>query len=253
MLQMQRIITYSFHNNYVSKRYSHTVLNALSQSFELPFKPLLVSFEGNIGAGKSTLLTSLRSKHPEWIFIDEPVQYWSSLKNDQGESMLEIFYKDRRRWSYTFQNCAILSRYQIIQDTVAKVAEVNNKLNDKNKFKIFITERCMETDYYVFTKMLKEEGSIDSLEYELYQKFYNHLNKTVTPLSAIVHVNTPPETCAQRITKRGRTGEEGIPLDYLTKLDAYQTTWINNCAVPSVSITESETDKVESFINKLAI
>ena len=65
----------------------------------------MIYMKGNIGAGKTTLLKSLRMKHPEWIFIDEPVDTWSNIRNDNQESILEVFYKDRKRWSYTFQNC----------------------------------------------------------------------------------------------------------------------------------------------------
>ena len=80
--------------------------------------PFLVSLEGNIGAGKSTLLAELRRLHPDWYFIDEPVDTWTALKNDEGESLLEIFYADKKRWSYTFQNCALLSRYNLIEEAV---------------------------------------------------------------------------------------------------------------------------------------
>ena len=76
--------------------------------------PILVSIEGNIGAGKSTLLRALREQQLDWCFIDEPLDTWTSLKNDEGVSLLELFYGDQRRWSYTFQNCALLSRFQNI-------------------------------------------------------------------------------------------------------------------------------------------
>ena len=60
------------------------------------FQPLLVSIEGNIGSGKSTLMNQLRGGRAEWIFIEEPVSLWSSLRNEDGNSLLQLFYKDRR-------------------------------------------------------------------------------------------------------------------------------------------------------------
>lgn len=111
----------------------------------------------------------------------------------------------------------------------------------------------METDYHVFTKMLTEDGSIDKLEYNLYLKLFDHLKKEATPLGAIIHVDTTPDVCKDRILKRGRSGEESIPIDYLIRLDKYQSDWVSKCTVPHISCTESEPDKVISFINSLSL
>ncbi|KAJ1429028.1 P-loop containing nucleoside triphosphate hydrolase protein, partial [Ochromonadaceae sp. CCMP2298] len=182
---------------------------------------ILVSIEGNIGAGKTTLLNSLRKSHPEWIFIDEPVDTWSEIKNQEGESILEVFYRDRKRWSYTFQTCALLTRYQNIEKAVN-----NERMLGKLGNLVFLTERCLDTDSRVFTKMLTEEGSINSLELDLYGRLLTQLKATATPLTAIVHVNTSPEVCAERIRKRSRGGEEAISMEYLKNLHGHQSRWI---------------------------
>lgn len=202
---------------------------------------LLVSIEGNIGAGKSTLLDALRETNRDWVFIDEPVKEWSQLKNEAGESMLEVFYKDRRRWSYTFQNCALLTRYQSIEDAVKR----------NSGPRVFITERCLDTDYHVFTKMLREDGSIDKLEYDLYERWFRQLKKTSTPLAGIVHVDTSPEVSAERIVSRGREGEEGIELGYLRALDKYQRAWIDAGEVPSIRADVRDAKRVQDFIQAL--
>lgn len=213
------------------------------ESSSSQFRPVLISIEGNIGAGKTTLLKRLRSKHPEWISIDEPVDTWSTIRNEQGESILEIFYKDRPRWSYTFQNCALLTRYQNIESAVS---------NARRKFKsgtfVFLTERCLETDRYVFTQMLRDEGSISKIEIDLYQRWLSELLKTSTPLSAIVHVNTRPENCISRIKQRGRAGEDAISADYLNKLNDYQSKWVSSSALPTLSTDGSDFERVEQFI-----
>lgn len=243
-----------------------------TMSLQRPVQPLLISIEGNIGAGKSTLLNSIKSLHPEWRFIDEPVTYWSTLRNDDNESMLEVFYKDRRRWSYTFQNCAMLSRFQNIQDAVENnivpdnnsngltiMKNIDTSIDQKDddlllpEYRIFITERCMDTDYHVFTKMLRDEGSIDKLEYELYKKLYNHLKKTAVPLAAIIHIGTQPDVCADRILKRGRSGEQSIPIEYLRKLDEYQRAWVTSTNVPHVTTYEGGIKHVEDFIKNLIL
>lgn len=235
-----------------------TSLNLFSKTGEIlsfdqrelvkPYFPLLVSIEGNIGAGKTTLLSKLRKSHPEWIAIDEPVDTWSKIKNDNDESILEVFYKDRKRWSYTFQNCALLTRYQNIESAVKEAKE----RSIDGGVQVFLTERCLDTDYHVFTKMLKAEGSIDSLELELYERLLVQLKSTATPLSAIVHVNSSPSLCAQRIRMRGRNGEEAITMDYLNSLDSVQTKWVKSTIVPTISVGD-DYEQVENFITEQAI
>lgn len=233
----------AFKTNYLMRNRAQN-LAAFSSKNLLPVgahKPLLISIEGNIGAGKSTLLDALRLTNKDWVFIDEPVGEWSTLKNEANESILEVFYRDRRRWSYTFQNCALLTRFQNIEAAI-------NAYSNANQRKVFITERCLDTDYHVFTKMLRAEGSIDKLEFDLYERWFTQLKQTSTPLSGIVHVDTIPEVCAQRIVTRGREGEEGIPIDYLRTLESYQRTWVESGEVPFIKADVSGAHLVTEFI-----
>lgn len=209
--------------------------------------PILISIEGNIGAGKTTLLEVLRKKHPEWRIISEPVDVWSEIVNDSGDSILEVFYKDRRRWSYTFQNCALITRFQNIEQRINEA-----KANSCKGKTVFLTERCLDTDYHVFTKMLREEGSIDKLELELYERLLNQLKATATPLSGIIHVETKPLICGERIKKRSRTGEDNIPMDYLESLHKHQCHWVDNIDLPTVPYKDQvDLEKVEKFVAEM--
>ena len=80
--------------------------------------PIVLSIEGNIGSGKSTMLRTIRETFPEWNIIDEPVDHWMALKDENGKSLLECFYEDKNRWSYTFQNAAFITRYTNIQNAL---------------------------------------------------------------------------------------------------------------------------------------
>ena len=72
--------------------------------------PIIITLDGNIGAGKSTLLDAIATKLSYVTVVPEPVGDWLNLKNEAGESLLSLFYKDTERWCYTFQNCALLTR-----------------------------------------------------------------------------------------------------------------------------------------------
>ena len=67
--------------------------------------------EGNIGSGKSTLCRLLNEIMDDVEVIYEPVDKWRSMKDDTtGENILEVFYKNQDRWSYTLQTYTFLTR-----------------------------------------------------------------------------------------------------------------------------------------------
>jgi deoxyadenosine/deoxycytidine kinase len=220
-----------------------------------PQKPLLVSIEGNIGAGKSTLINNLRERSSDWCIIDEPVGVWESVRNERHETLLEVFYKDRRRWSYTFQSCALLSRYQNIERAIKSRSGEGWSSKPGQHERIFITERCLDTDFNVFTKMLNDEGSIDMLEFDIYQRLFQHLRATSAPLAGIIHVDTDPIECMRRIEGRSRGGEGGITVEYLQSIDKYQRLWIESTSVPVLKLKgeggSHELSSVVAFIQSL--
>jgi deoxyadenosine/deoxycytidine kinase len=213
-------------------------------------RPILISLDGGISSGKSTLLQHLRALNisdstydfTKLHFIDEPLDTWTSLKNESGDNLLEVFYRDNKRWSYTFQNCAVLSRFLNIRKAIEAWYREVAVNPDAVRNNIFITERCLETDYNVFAQMLREDGCIDGIEWELYKKWYVLLQDTVR-VSAIVYVNTPADVCAERIIKRGRQGEESIPMEYLTRLHHFHQKWIDRITVPVLQYKNYKTQE----------
>jgi deoxyadenosine/deoxycytidine kinase len=221
-------------------------------------EPILISIDGNIGAGKSTFLKHLKTQNPSWHFIDEPVDTWTKFKNENDESLLEVFYKDRKRWSYSFQNCALLTRVRSITKSI-KEWQAECKLNpEKAKHNIFITERSVETDYNVFAKMLHDDGSLDKMEWDLYRQWYRFLvQSNQIELAGIIYVNCSPKKCLERIGVRSREGESVIPIEYLSNLHNYHENWIDNTTVPVLNInTESDgyeypMEEVGKYISRL--
>jgi deoxyadenosine/deoxycytidine kinase len=221
-------------------------------------KPILISIDGLIGSGKTYLLNQLKKEYPEWHFIDEPLDTWTALKNEKGESLLEVFYKDKMRWSYTFQNCAVLSRYRNIKKSIDdwRFECISNP--DVRRHNIFVTERCIETDFNVFAQMLHDDGYLDGIEWDLYKQWYRMLHDQAN-VNGIVYVNTPADISMERIHLRARKGEDIIPMDYLENLDKYHKKWINNTSTQFLIYNNYDIDEnnkntcsdVAKFINKL--
>lgn len=202
-----------------------------------PITPILISLDGSIGAGKSTFLAKLQTAAPEFTVLQEPVGDWTSLQTEAGESLLSLFYKDTPRWAYTFQNCAILTRLIATKEALTSATRP-----------IIITERSVLTDRYVFAEMMLEEGKMNKLEWDLYMKWFNAFAKDI-PVKGIVYLTTDPTCSKERIIQRGRTGEESISLDYLTRLDQQHKKWISTTPLPTLSV--STEDPLEDTIAKI--
>jgi len=191
----------------------------------------VVSIEGNIGSGKSTFLKQLEAHflnkgHSHVVFVDEPVDEWNDIHDKKGETILEKFYKDSEKYSFSFQMMAFITRYNKIQELIDEILEKSkNKNKDvfgKMEKSIIITERCLYTDKYVFAKMLYADKKIDEVNYQIYNCWFDTFAKKM-PIDKVIYVNTPYTICDERIKKRNRKGESSIPTDYLKQCEDYHT------------------------------
>jgi deoxyadenosine/deoxycytidine kinase len=174
---------------------------------------MIVSIEGNIGSGKSTLLKRLKEKlnviNNKIIFLQEPVDQWENIKDAKGLTMLEKFYMDQEKYSFSFQMMAYISRLSLLKEAV-----------QNNPGAIIITERSLYTDKYVFAKMLYDDNKIEDVNYHIYLKWFETFAQDF-PIVKTIYVKTSPSKCHERICKRSRDGENSISLNYLTNCDTY--------------------------------
>ena len=60
----------------------------------------IISVDGNIGSGKSTLVNHLREKYKDSemvCFLDEPVDDWKKIVDEDGVDILSKFYGDTKK------------------------------------------------------------------------------------------------------------------------------------------------------------
>lgn len=171
--------------------------------------------EGNIGAGKSTLLRLIKEHIPGVGIIFEPTDKWQSVGEDGN--ILDLFYKDGKRWSYTFQSYAFISRIKSQMDYMSANPDINT---------IFI-ERSVYSDRYCFAKGCFESEIMSALEWQIYKEWFSWLvgDYMKTP-AGFIYLNTTPETCFSRLKKRGRSEEVGVSLDYLKSLHNKHDDWL---------------------------
>lgn len=217
-----------------------------------PTKVKIVSLEGNIGSGKSTLLAKLQERFngdSRVIFLQEPVDVWESIQDKDGNTMIQKFYADQQKYSFSFQMMAYISRLALIKKTVKE-----------NPGAIIITERSLNTDKYVFAKMLYSDGMIEDVNYTIYLKWFETFVEDF-PIIGMIYLRTDPEVCHRRIKQRSRDGEDVIAIEYLQKCSYYHNKMMfeeTNKVVLNLDGNEdikykcSEwLDKIEDYLNSI--
>jgi len=178
---------------------------------------MLFSIEGNIGAGKSTILNHLKEytkciEGKEVVFIPEPVCEWESIVNTSGQTMIEMFYTDPKKYAFAFQMMAYISRLHMIKTEM-----------EKNPNAIFITERCLLSDYNIFAQMLFEKGHLSLEEFSIYKKWFDYFN-TIT-ITGFIYIKCNPKTAFDRCVSRNRKGEN-IDFDYIQDCHDKHESWL---------------------------
>ena len=174
-------------------------------------KTLIV--EGNIGAGKSTFLKVLKDKLKVDI-IFEPTDKW---QNADGGNLLDLFYKDTKRWAYTFQSYAFVTRAQSLLQQQTK-ASGNN---------IQVLERSVYCDRYCFAKNCFEAGHMSAMEWQIYKEWFGWLVEGyMQKPDGFIYLQVDPKVCHKRLLKRNRSEEAGVPLSYLQQLHGRHEDWL---------------------------
>lgn len=200
----------------------------------------IFTVEGNIGSGKSTLVKKLKKifhylDNIKIIFLDEPVSVWESIKDKSGKNIIEKYYENQKKYAFSFQMMAYISRIHQIKEIL-----------DNNNNVIIISERSVFTDREIFAKMLYDDKKIEEIEYNIYLKWFDEFVKDI-PVSGIIYVKTDPEICDSRVIKRNRKGEN-IPLSYLKNCYNYHENWLNNETKPVLTLNGNN-----EFINDLPV
>ncbi|KAJ3603704.1 hypothetical protein NHX12_028448 [Muraenolepis orangiensis] len=163
-----------------------------------------VSIEGNIGRLSPKKLSQA-----------------SAGPQPTDSNLLHLMYQDPRRWSYTFQTLSCMSRLQ----TQLQAPH----LLRSNGTPVQVFERSVYSDRYIFALTLFEMGSINSTEWALYQDWHTFLVEQFghqVELEGIIYLRASPQTCLERVRRRGRAEESTLELNYLEKLHSQHDKWL---------------------------
>ena len=174
-----------------------------------------VAIAGNIGAGKTTL-TKLLAKHYKW----DP-HYESVDENPY----LDDFYGEMERWSFNLQVYFLNSRFRQI-------------LELRETGKNIIQDRTIYEDANIFAPNLHAMGLMTNRDFSNYSSLFELMENLVTPPDLLIYLRANIETLVGQIHKRGRSYENSISIDYLSRLNERYEAWVTKYSTGKLLIID---------------
>jgi len=183
----------------------HSILSDTNRKF--------IVVDGIIGAGKTTAIKEIEKRLNNMAnsatgdklkikAIYEPVDIWKST------GALEYFYKDIKNHAYTFQTFTYITRISSVIDEIYECQDAD----------IYILERSIWTDRYIFMELLKD--LVGDFQMTMYNEWCDNWSY-ILPMRVDkwVLLNTSLDESLKRIASRNRDGEtNGISVEYQTSL-----------------------------------
>lgn len=210
--------------------------------------PTIIAIEGNIGAGKTTFMRMLEDRlsldaTAKIVMVYERVDEWMSLRDPESgddKSLFDMFYADKHKHAFMFQSYVLMSRVADMMRRVRAEAASTQRV-------IFVCERSFLTDLEVFAKILRDDGEMSAMEFEVYESWHKLVREVFTKSNACVngqiYLRASPDVCVERIGMRARQGEDQIDGKYIAKLHRRHEQWmLDEPRVPTLVINADTLD-----------
>lgn len=177
---------------------------------------------GNIGVGKTSLV-DLLSKKIDWQPFYEPVAQ---------NPYISDFYADMKSWAFHSQIYFLGNRLKMHQQLTQLSESV-------------IQDRSVYEDAEIFARNLFEQGYITDRDFQTYCDLYQTLLSFLPAPDLVVFLRASVPVLLNRISLRQREYEQGIPTEYLEKLNHLYERWINDFTLcPVLTVPADDLDFV---------
>lgn len=166
---------------------------------------MYISVAGNIGAGKTTL-AYLLAKYFNFEAMYED--------NEQNPYLMD-FYADMQHWSFHLQIHFLHSRLRKMMDIRKEKRDV-------------IQDRTIYEDAQIFAPNLHAMGLMSNKDYENYKALFEVVAELIQPPDLLIYLKSSIPNLVEQIQSRNRQYEDGIRLDYLSRLNERYEEWYIN-------------------------
>ena len=144
------------------------------------------------------------------LFILENIKRWTKYEDEELGSHYNLFGQHRVN-ALQFQHFIVDSSFH---ELVEKCEMLGNR--------VMVTERSLLTNVFSFITPLYERGEIGRLDFLLLRekslKHFDFILRTYALTPFFILLQDSPSNAMKRVLTRGREGEEGVDLAYLTEL-----------------------------------
>ncbi|WP_457631426.1 deoxynucleoside kinase [Oceanithermus sp.] len=185
---------------------------------------MYIAIAGNIGSGKSTLTALLAERyglHPVYEAVEE-------------NPYLADFYQDMKSWAFHSQVFFLAKR-------------LDQHLSEINRRSRVVQDRTVFEDAHVFARNLYLRGYFSERDWRTYQALFEGVSRALRRPDLLIYIHAGVRTLTERIAKRGREFERGIPEEYLAALNQLYEEWVGGVKdVPILTLPGDELDFVEN-------
>lgn len=193
-----------------------------------------LTIEGTVGCGKSTVSSFMSQR--------TGLKLYEELSNDDTIKLLDKFYLDQKRWSFSLQIHFLNERFKMIKD----ISKSGSGILDRSIF-----------GDSIFAELLHEDGMMTDEEYRTYSTLLNNMLEHVKMPDLIIYLQCSTDVAIERINKRNRGYESKVKFGYWERLNKKYDEWFNGYVsspkllvnVDDIDIFDDEQRK--EFLNRL--
>lgn len=176
-----------------------------------------IAIEGLIGAGKTTLAKRLCALYNGRLVLEE----------FDDNPFLPRFYDDPERYAFAVELGFLAQRYHQLK-----------RITERELF-----NPVTVADYSIGKSLVFASVTLPADEYALFRDLYNIMYSDLPQPELIVYLHLPMDRVQQRIQQRGRSYEQSIPAEYLSRLQDRYLDHLKKLNGPRVLIVDlSKTD-----------
>lgn len=190
----------------------------------------VIVVDGIVGAGKTTLGEKLE----EGLNL----QLYREMASTDTGKLLDRFYADKERWSFTMQIHFLNVRF-------AQIKEIHRKNGG-------LLDRSIFGDR-IFAEMLMEDGEMSVEEFNTYSTLLDNMLEHAKNPSLMIFIECDVNTALDRIHRRNRGLETKVERTYWERLHDKYAKWIDNYDLSDViRVNANEFDAFnQDHINEL--